>query len=100
MTSVKQQGSSEDLSQFCTHERRQLLRHIMPIVRTLGPDTHLDQLVGFERAVDGGNDSIREAMFADLNERIEVMSERSQVALLFTGERHGLSIGTSSEVDR
>lgn len=100
MPSVQQQGSSEDLSQFCSYERRQLFRHIMPIVRTLGADTHLDQLVGFERRVDGGDDSIRQSEFAQLNERIEVMTERSQVALLFTGERHGLSIGTSSEVDR
>lgn len=91
MSPVEQQGSSENLTQFCSYERRQLLGNIVPIVWALRSNPHFDELVRFEGIVDGGNDSIREAMFADLNERIEVMSERSQVALLLARKTHGLS---------
>lgn len=91
MASVKQQGSSENLTQFSSYERRELLGNIVSIVWALRSNSHFDELVRFECIVDGGNDSIREAIFADLNERIEVMSERSQVALLLARKTHGLS---------
>lgn len=71
----------------------------MTIVWTLRTDTNFDELVLFERCIDSRNDSVGEAVFAKLNERIEVMSECSQVSSLLTGQAHGLSANDRRKIE-
>lgn len=71
----------------------------MTIVRTLRTDTNFDEFVCFERGIDCGNDSVGQAVFAKLNERIEVVSERSQVSSLLTGQAHGLSANDRRKIE-
>ena len=91
MPPIQQQRSTEHLAQFCTHERREALGHVVPIFGALRSDAYFHELVLLERCIDGRDDSIAEAVFSKLNERIEVMPERSQVSSLFSRQAHGHS---------
>lgn len=99
MTPIQQHGSSEDLTQFCANEWRELVGDIVTIIRTFCTDTNFDELVLFEGGIYGGDDSVGQAVFAELNERIEVMSERSQVSSLLTGQAHGLSANDRRKIE-
>jgi len=89
MAPVEEERATEHLAQFCTYERGELFGDVVTIVRTLRSDADFHQLVCFERRIDRGNDPVSQAVFAKLNERIEVMSERSQVSSLLSGQAHG-----------
>lgn len=88
MTSVEQQRASEHLAQFCTYERRELFRYVMPIIGTLRSNPDLHEFMRLERFVDRRNDPVRQAILTKLHERIEVMAERAQVSFLFSGKAH------------
>ena len=60
----------------------------MPIVWTFRPDAYFHEFVLFECGIERGNDSVGKAKFAKLYERIEMMSERSQVSSLLSRKAH------------
>ena len=60
----------------------------MSIVWTFRSDAYFYEFVSFERSIECGNDSVGKAEFAKLYERIEMMSERSQVSSLLSRKAH------------
>jgi hypothetical protein len=75
VSSIQEQRSTE----------HQAFGHVVTVIGTFGSETYFDELVFFEGCIDSRDDSVGEAVFAELYERIQMMSERSQVSSLLSG---------------
>ncbi len=60
----------------------------MSIVWTFRSDAYFHEFMSFEGCIECGNDSVGKAEFTKLHERIEMMSERSQVSSLLSRKAH------------
>jgi hypothetical protein len=86
--SPEQQSSPEDLGDLALHRGGEALGHLVAVVGALGTDADLDELVLLERGVDGGGDALRQPLFAELDDGLEVVTETAQITTLFSGECH------------
>jgi hypothetical protein len=90
---IQQERATKNLTHFGTNKRREFFRNVVTIVWTLGPDAYFHEFVLLKSRIERGNNSIGEAEFANLDERIKVMSERSQVSSLFSRKAHDVPAG-------
>jgi hypothetical protein len=83
---VEEQRPPEHLDDLGARRGGEALGHVVPIVGALCPDAHFDELVLLERVIDRGDDAFGVAIFADLHDGLEVMTERAEVAALLSSE--------------
>lgn len=89
MFSVEEEGSSEGLSELGFDGGWEEFFDFGALVGAFGGEADFDELVLGEGVVDGGDDSVGEAVFSELDEGVEVVTEGAEVSALFSGEAHG-----------
>ena len=83
---VEKQRSAEDLNDHGARGRAELVSDVVAVVRAFRPDADLHELVLLDGVDDRSGDAIRSAVLSDLNDGLEVMTERAEVAALLSSE--------------
>jgi hypothetical protein len=85
MRAIQDDDVAENLRDFAFGLDRELVGDVVTIAIA---DFHFDELVIDERLIDGGNETVIDAVFPDLDDRVELVRERAKVTTLLTAE-HG-----------
>ena len=90
MRAVQEHGVAEHLRDLAVGLVRDRLGGIVAIELRGLADLDLHELVIVERLLDGGDQSVVDPVFADLNERPQTMTETAKMTTLLAGEHGGL----------
>jgi hypothetical protein len=83
---IQQDRVAEHLRDLAGGARRQRLGGVVAIDRRAVEQLELDQLVIGERAIDGVDERVGDAVLAEVRDRLERMAEATQVTTLLAGE--------------
>jgi len=87
--SVEEHGAPEALRDLSFELGAETVSDRLRLVRAFSADSNLHELVRRERDVHGLFGAVGETLLAKLHDGLEMVAERTKVARLFAGERHG-----------
>lgn len=89
MPSIEQNRPPQGLRHLGPQRGCELRRDLVTLLRAFGAELDFDELVLLEGVLDGLGDAFGQAVFAELHDRFEMVSEGAEVAALLSGEGSG-----------
>jgi hypothetical protein len=86
ISAIEHERVAEHLRDFGMRLLRDFIGRFVAVEARRFTELDLDELVVGERAVDRSDETLIDAAFADLHDRLEVVRERAKVTSLLTGE--------------
>jgi hypothetical protein len=90
MRAIQQRRVAEDLRDLAVGPLCDCLGRIVPIESGGLADLDLHELVITERLVDRRDEALVDAALADLDDRLEIMTQTAKMTTLLAGEHGGL----------
>src|SRR4051812_20911513 len=100
MRAVEQHGVAEDLRDLAVRLGRERIGGLVTIEARGFTELDLHELVIDERAIDRGDQARVEPALADLDDRLQLVRERAEMAALLSGQHRVITGDRSSRAPR